>query len=61
MRLGLNIFALLIALTGVIWFLQGMGVLLGSFMTNQPSWEMIGLLFLVIGIGLLVVNNRRRA
>ena len=60
MKLVANIVALPIVLTGTVWFLQGIGVLLASFMSNQPTWEMIGLLFIVIGVGLLVVNNRRR-
>ncbi len=60
MKLALNIVGILVALTGVVWFLQGIGVLLGSFMSNQSQWALIGALCVIIGVGLLIVNNRRR-
>ena len=35
MKITLNIFGGLLVLTGVVWFLQGINVLPGSFMTGQ--------------------------
>jgi hypothetical protein len=43
MKLGLNIFGILLALMGLVWFLQGIGVLQGSVMSNQTQWVIIGL------------------
>ncbi|MEP7290623.1 MAG: hypothetical protein ABI835_02520 [Chloroflexota bacterium] len=60
MKLGLNIVGVLLSLTGVVWFLQGIGVILGSFMSNTAQWTLIGIVCVVIGVGLLVVNNRRQ-
>jgi hypothetical protein len=59
MKLILNIVGILVALMGVVWFLQGINVLPGSFMTGQIQWAIYGLLALVVGIGLLVFANRR--
>ncbi len=60
MKLGVNVLGILIALVGAIWFLQGIGVLLGSFMSNTTQWTLIGILMLVIGGGVLVYNRRRQ-
>lgn len=60
MKVLLNIIGVLLFLTGVVWFFQGIGVILGSFMSNTTQWTLIGLLCVVLGIGLLFVNNRRQ-
>ena len=61
MKRGLNIFAVLLALVGLVWFLQGIGVLQGSVMSNTSQWTVIGLVVVVIAAGLLVYNNRGQA
>jgi hypothetical protein len=38
MKITLNIVASLLVLLGAIWFLQGINVLPGSFMTGQSRW-----------------------
>ena len=38
MRITLKIVAVLLVLSGAIWFLQGINVLPGSFMTGQTRW-----------------------
>jgi hypothetical protein len=48
----------LMALVGVVWLLQGVGILPGSFMTGQPFWAVMGTIFLVVG-GLLVFAGLR--
>jgi hypothetical protein len=60
MKLALNIFGILLAGTGVVWLLQGIGVLQGSFMSNSAQWALIGIVVLIIGGGLLFYNNRRQ-
>ncbi|MCV7443342.1 hypothetical protein H7K33_13970 [Mycobacterium paraense] len=50
---------LLIALFGLIWALQGFGVLLGSPMSNTTTWSIIGPITVVIGLVIAVVSWRR--
>jgi hypothetical protein len=38
-----RIAAILLALVGVVFFGQGIGLIPGSFMTGQPLWVVIGL------------------
>ena len=45
---------------GCVWFLQGVNILPGSFMTGETEWAIYGGLLLVAGIGLLVAANRSR-
>ncbi len=60
MKLGLNLVGILVLLTGAIWFLQGIGILQGFWMSNQPQWLLIGLLLMIVSVGALILNNRRR-
>ena len=60
MRIVLNIVGGLLTLIGVTWFLQGINVLPGSFMSGQIKWAVNGGIAAVVGIGLLVGANRRR-
>lgn len=59
MRIGLYVAGTLCLLMGGIWFLQGINVLPGSFMTGQAKWAIYGVVLLVVGIGLIVVARRR--
>ncbi|MDH3942720.1 MAG: hypothetical protein OEV06_01320 [Anaerolineae bacterium] len=45
--------AYLFLLIGVIWFLQGINILPGSFMTGEIGWAAAGAVFLAVGIVLL--------
>ena len=56
----LNIAGALLVLLGVIWFLQGINVLPGSFMTGQTRWAVYGGIALAAGVFLLLTANRRR-
>jgi uncharacterized membrane protein HdeD (DUF308 family) len=60
MRIALNVSGVLCLLVGCVWFLQGINILPGSFMTGQTKWAVFGALLLVAGIGLLISANRRR-
>ena len=59
MRITLNIVGVLFLLMGCVWFLQGINIIPGSFMTGQTKWAVIGGLLLLAGIGLLIRANRR--
>ena len=49
-------------LTGGTFFLQGIGVLPGSFMTGRPEWAVIGASFVVLSIiGMWLAWQARRA
>ena len=60
MRTGLNVAGVLLVLTGLVWTLQGAGLLGGSFMTGETLWLQIGIACLIVGVGLLALANRRR-
>jgi LPXTG-motif cell wall-anchored protein len=60
MKIVLNIVGVLLLLPGIIFFLQGINVLLGSPMTGQSQWAIIGGILIIIGAGLLWFANRRR-
>ena len=60
MKLGINVVAILMALMGGVWFFQGIGVIPVSFMTNDLKWSVIGTILIIIAVGLLVYNNRRK-
>ena len=45
---------------GTIWFLQGIGVLPGSFMSGQPKWAVYGGIADVVGVILIVIGSRSR-
>lgn len=60
MRLFSSLIAVLLVLAGGVWFLQGINVLPGSFMTGQPQWAVYGSAVVVVGVGLFALVNRRR-
>ena len=60
MKIILSILGILFILAGVVWFLQGINILPGSFMTGQTQWAIYGAISVAVGIGLLVFGNRRR-
>jgi len=60
MRILLNVVGILCVLSGCIWFLQGINVIPGSFMTGQTRWAIYGGLLLIVGIGVLTLANRSR-
>ena len=48
----------LIALIGLVWIGQGVGLIGGGFMSGNGMWAVIGLVLAVIG-GLLVIRALR--
>jgi hypothetical protein len=49
----------IVALFGLIWALQGFGVLLGSPMSNTTTWSIIGPITVLIGIVIAVFSWRK--
>jgi hypothetical protein len=60
MRITLNIVGSLLVLSGAVWFLQGISLLPGSFMTGQIRWAIYGGIAVALGIALLFGANRPR-
>ena len=60
MKLFLIIVGILLILAGGTFFLQGINVLPGSYMTGDPKWAVIGGAMLVIAVGLLFWAYRRK-
>ena len=60
MKTALNIGGGLLVVIGCIWFLQGINVLPGSFMTGQIRWAVYGGIAVVAGACALLAANRRR-
>ena len=50
---------LIVALFGLIWALQGLGVLGGSPMSNTTTWSIIGPITVLIGIVIAVFSWRK--
>lgn len=60
MKTIVNIVAILLLLSGGIFFLQGINVLPGSFMTGNPQWAINGGIMIAVALGLLFWVNRSR-
>ena len=60
MKLGMNIAAAVFLLIGVVWTLQGMNVIGGSFMTGRSLWLYIGLAVSAVSLLALYWLNMRR-
>ena len=60
MRIALGIVGLLLVLLGCVWFLQGINVLPGSFMTGQIRWAVYGGIAATVGVILLGTAARMR-
>jgi hypothetical protein len=60
MRIFGNILGGLLIAIGIIWILQGVNILPGSFMTGQIVWAWRGAFTAVIGILLVWLVNRKR-
>ena len=48
-----------LVVTGLVWILQGLGFLEGSFMTGQTFWTWMGALAVLLGAAILARALRR--
>jgi hypothetical protein len=60
LKIVLNIVGVLLILPGIVFFLQGINVLPGSYMSGNPQWVINGGIMVIIGAGLLWFANRRK-
>jgi len=59
MKIVFNILGVLMVVMGTIWFLQGINILPGSFMTGQIKWAVYGGLAIAVGVATLFTASRR--
>ena len=48
-----SILGLILGLFGLVWFLQGAGILLGSVMSGSQFWETAGAFTVILGIAIV--------
>jgi hypothetical protein len=54
-----KIFAVLLILSGLVWALQGVNILPGSFMSGDFQWTINGAIAILIGTGLFWFASRK--
>lgn len=60
LRTILKIVAVLIVISGVIWVLQGVNILPGSYMTGNPQWVVNGAIAVVVGAAVFWFALRKK-
>ena len=55
----LKVFAVLVFLAGGVWFLQGINILPGSYMSGHPQWMINGGIAMLVGAGIFWFANRK--
>jgi hypothetical protein len=58
MKSASSILGVLIFLVGLVWFLQGINILPGSYMTGDPQWAVNGSIAMLVGAGMYVFAKR---
>jgi hypothetical protein len=61
-RIVLVVIGLVAALAGLVWTLQGLGYVGGSFMSGATVWAVVGPIVAIVGLVLIMIglNSRRR-
>ena len=59
-RVIVVILGVVVALFGLLWALQGFGVVGGSPMSNTTTWSIIGPITALVGIAIALGAARRR-
>ncbi len=61
MRMAGMVIGILAVIVGIVWTLQGLNILGGSFMSGQTMYVVIGPIVAVVGVILVVFGARRRS
>ena len=61
MRVVLIVIGVLLLIPGVVWILQGLNILGGSFMSGHIQYTVLGVVVLLIGLALIGFGARRGA
>ena len=59
MKKAVAVISVLVFLAGLVWFLQGLNILPGSYMSGNPQWAINGSIAMVIGGGLFWFARRK--
>jgi hypothetical protein len=59
-QIVLVVIGLAAALAGLVWTLQGLGYVGGSFMSGATVWAVIGPIVALAGLALITLGLRRR-
>lgn len=59
MKTTVKVICVLVFLSGLVWFLQGINILPGSFMTGDPQWAINGGIMMVVSGGVFWFINRK--
>ena len=59
-RVLLVVLGALTAIVGIVWTMQGLGYVTGSFMTGATLWAVIGPVTAVAGLALIAFGLLRR-
>lgn len=60
MRIAIGVLGVIVALFGLLFALQGFGVVGGSPMSNTTTWSVLGPIIALIGIALAFAGLRGR-
>jgi hypothetical protein len=60
MRIAIIVLGVIVTLFGLLWALQGFGVLGGSPMSNTTTWSVIGPITALVGVGIAYTGTRRK-
>jgi drug/metabolite transporter superfamily protein YnfA len=60
MRIAMVILGVFVALAGLLFTLQGVGVVSGSPMSNTTTWSVLGPIIALIGIAIALTAWRRQ-
>ncbi len=55
----MKVTGVILLLLGVLWILQGLGLVGGSFMTGQKQWFYVGTIAAILGLALFAWAARR--
>jgi len=59
-KITVQLFSILLFLTGLVFFLQGINILPGSSMTGDPQWAINGAVIMLVAIGVFIWRVRRK-
>ena len=60
MRIAVVALGVIVALFGLLFTLQGIGVVGGSPMSNTTTWSVLGPIIALVGLALAVAGLRKR-
>ncbi len=59
MKWLLRLVGIVLGLLGVLWVLQGLGIVPIGFMAGHIQYALLGIAAFVVGLGLVLLTNRR--